>query len=166
MYALDTVIYIQLEALINGKAMHVMRFWWVCCYFFFQWELCGEKDANGTYISDVTVKIKEGNNEDLDIQKTVYILKVLSVNYIKKSAKDNSVTLRWFGGEPLCNSRAIDIICSELRKQGVVFTSSMVTNGYLFDVEAVQKDKKNWSYPLALVEAEIFVFKEEKKKER
>lgn len=46
MYALGTVIYIQLEGLMNGKAMHVMRFWWVCCYFF-QWEICGEKDTNG-----------------------------------------------------------------------------------------------------------------------
>lgn len=46
MHALGPVIYIQLGGLMNGKAMHVMRLWWVCCCCF-QWEICGEEDSNG-----------------------------------------------------------------------------------------------------------------------
>ena len=54
------------------------------------------------------------------------------------------VKLNWFGGEPLFNLVAIDIICERLAHLGVDFESSMVTNGYLFDDEIVKKAIENW----------------------
>lgn len=54
------------------------------------------------------------------------------VNYIEKTHY-NKVSLQWFGGEPLCNGKAIDIICSELKKRKIPYSSNMITNGYLFD---------------------------------
>ena len=54
------------------------------------------------------------------------------------------VSLRWFGGEPLYNGNVIDLICSELEKSGVPFKSSMISNGYLFDEDTVQKAVSLW----------------------
>ena len=66
------------------------------------------------------------------------------VRYIVAHRGNEEVTLRWFGGEPLVNVKAIDQICTELRAQGVPFTSSMVSNGYLFDADMVQRAKNLW----------------------
>lgn len=65
--------------------------------------------------------------------------------FIKKSSNGESVTFRWFGGEPLYNSAVIDIICSKLKGWGIEYQSSMVTNGYLFDEDTVKKAKENWN---------------------
>lgn len=54
------------------------------------------------------------------------------------------VNLSWFGGEPLYNMEAIDIICRRLEERGIVFYSKMISNGYLFDKEIVLKAKENW----------------------
>ena len=66
------------------------------------------------------------------------------VRYIVAHRGDEKITLRWFGGEPLVNAKVIDQICTELRAQGVPFTSSMVSNGYLFDADMVQRAKDLW----------------------
>ena len=66
------------------------------------------------------------------------------VRYIVAHRGDEKITLRWFGGEPLVNAKVIDQICTELRAQGVPFTSSMVSNGYLFDADMVQRAKNLW----------------------
>ena len=66
--------------------------------------------------------------------------------YIIRSSKGvDRIRLRWFGGEPLYNSKAIDIICSKLREANVNFYSNFVSNGYLFDDEAVKKGKEIWN---------------------
>lgn len=44
-----------------------------------------------------------------------------------------SVSLEWFGGEPLLNPDAADRICEQFSKQCVPFRSSVVTNGLLLD---------------------------------
>lgn len=41
------------------------------------------------------------------------------------------VTLKWFGGEPLCNTKAIDRICSNLKASGIEFKSDFTSNGAL-----------------------------------
>ena len=64
--------------------------------------------------------------------------------YIVKHRDDEKVEIRWFGGEPLVNAKVIDQICTELREQGVPFRSSMVSNGYLFDADKVQRAKDLW----------------------
>ena len=66
-------------------------------------------------------------------------------DYIIRSSKGNKVRIRWFGGEPLCNTEAIDIICSKLKANGTEFTCNFTTNGYLFNDENVKKALENWN---------------------
>ena len=66
------------------------------------------------------------------------------VRYIMAHRGDEEVSLRWFGGEPLVNVKVIDLICTELSEQGVTFHSSMISNGYLFDADMVQRAKDLW----------------------
>lgn len=63
---------------------------------------------------------------------------------VNKSLGDK-VTIRWFGGEPLCNQNAINIICNNLNKSGVKFESKMATNGYLFDSNLIMHAKNRWN---------------------
>ncbi len=55
-----------------------------------------------------------------------------------------SVRFRWFGGEPLMNVPVIDRISSEMDRNGVPFTSTIVTNGYLFSEELAEKAAGLW----------------------
>lgn len=71
--------------------------------------------------------------------------------FIFTSSKGNPVTIRWFGGEPLYNSEAIDIISEKLRNKGVEFYSSIVTNGYLFNAENIHKAKSIWNISRAQI---------------
>jgi radical SAM protein with 4Fe4S-binding SPASM domain len=66
------------------------------------------------------------------------------VRYIVAHRGDEKVNIRWFGGEPLVNTKAIDQICTELSQQGVPFRSSMISNGYLFDADRIQRAKDLW----------------------
>ena len=65
--------------------------------------------------------------------------------FIKDHCGGKEVRIGWFGGEPLYNHRAIDIICDTLRAEGVVFRSKMISNGYLFDDEMVEKAASSWN---------------------
>ena len=67
------------------------------------------------------------------------------VEYIKAHCNGKSVSISWFGGEPLYNMDVIDTICDGLRREGIDFQSSMVSNGYLFDEVAVQKAVEKWN---------------------
>ena len=66
-------------------------------------------------------------------------------DYIAKTSKGHPVSIKWFGGEPLYNDRVIDIICEQLTKKGVNFTSRITSNGYLFNKDTVQKAKTKWN---------------------
>ena len=57
---------------------------------------------------------------------------------------EKKVKISWFGGEPLVNIKVIDQICSELKEHDVPFKSSMISNGYLFDIDIVQRAKELW----------------------
>ena len=62
------------------------------------------------------------------------------ISYITKThAPHKKIHLRWFGGEPLVNSKVIDIICSGLTKNGIDFFSTMSSNGVLFSSEILEK---------------------------
>ncbi len=61
----------------------------------------------------------------------------------KRNPKE-MVHLRWFGGEPLYNDKAIDIICNDLAAKGIEYDSVMVSNGYLFDREMVDRAVNLW----------------------
>ena len=66
------------------------------------------------------------------------------VNYIITHRGEDKVKISWFGGEPLYNVGVIDQICSELKEHDVPFKSTMISNGYLFDAEMVQRAKDLW----------------------
>ena len=68
----------------------------------------------------------------------------------KKCGKENA-SIRWFGGEPLYNEKVIDIICEDLEKSGTPFSSTMVSNGYLFESETVKKAKEKWKLQLVQI---------------
>ncbi|MBR3738371.1 MAG: radical SAM protein [Eubacterium sp.] len=61
---------------------------------------------------------------------------------IKNAAKH--ITIQWFGGEPLINTKPIDIVSEKLIDANIDFKATMVSNGYLFDAEMVKKAVKLW----------------------
>ncbi len=65
--------------------------------------------------------------------------------YIERVCGGQKVKLTWFGGEPLYNARAIDVITGELRDRGISFRSRMISNGFLFDDETVRKAREEWA---------------------
>jgi len=67
------------------------------------------------------------------------------VEYIRNHCGKENVRLAWFGGEPLLNKAAIEIICDDLRKKKIEFSSRAVSNGYLFDRETVRNAVDNWN---------------------
>ena len=66
-------------------------------------------------------------------------------NYIADHCGGEKVKLNWFGGEPLFNKPAIDIICKDLEEKGIEYKSSMISNGYLFDMETVKTAVEKWN---------------------
>ena len=74
-----------------------------------------------------------------------------AAEYISRVSEGERVTLSWFGGEPLLNKRAIDIITSELRQRGVPFRSTIVSNGYLFDADTVKTAVSEWELKRAQI---------------
>lgn len=67
------------------------------------------------------------------------------VYYIADHCGGEKVGLKWFGGEPLFNKAAIDIICAGLRERSIEFTSNATSNGYLFDKETVETAVADWN---------------------
>lgn len=66
-------------------------------------------------------------------------------DYVKKNASSTDISIRWFGGEPLVNSTAIDIICNSLIADGIRFKSSIISNGLLFSDSIIQRAKTLWN---------------------
>lgn len=65
------------------------------------------------------------------------------VAFIKKIATSNKlIRIEWFGGEPLVNMPVIHKICERLTELGLVFESTMVTNGILLN-DKIAKTLKN-----------------------
>ena len=48
-------------------------------------------------------------------------------DFMIKSSSGTSLDIRWFGGEPLVNTTAIDIICDKMVTNGVPFKSSIIS---------------------------------------
>ena len=66
------------------------------------------------------------------------------VEYIISHSHGKKVSLQWFGGEPLVGMKIISLICRELTDRGVEFTSSMISNGALFDANVVNEARELW----------------------
>lgn len=67
-----------------------------------------------------------------------------TVNYIAAKCDSKPIKICWFGGEPLVGRKRISQICSELEQREIKFTSTMVTNSYLFDEELIRLAKNEW----------------------
>ncbi len=65
-------------------------------------------------------------------------------DFILKKSCGKRVHIMWFGGEPLYNALAIDIISNRLNDAGLEFGAEMVSNGYLFDEALVKKACSEW----------------------
>ena len=73
------------------------------------------------------------------------------VQYILKTHQKGSICLYWFGGEPLCNVQVIDYICKRMNDENIPFTSKIITNGYLFNEQLVQKAVDLWKLEFAQI---------------
>lgn len=71
-------------------------------------------------------------------------------DFIYKTCADATI-LKWFGGEPLLNTQAIDIITNRISLLGVSFSSQIVTNGYLFDSFMISKAADLWHLKRATI---------------
>ena len=67
--------------------------------------------------------------------------------YIMKKApnKENVLSLRWFGGEPLFNMKSMRYIMNFLKANGYRISSSMISNGYLFNEKVVEEAVNEWN---------------------
>lgn len=65
-----------------------------------------------------------------------------------KLVNKKNLNIQWFGGEPLLNHKIIDFIINNLspflKENKISFNSTMVSNGYLFDDEIIEKAKNLW----------------------
>lgn len=65
------------------------------------------------------------------------------------SGHDAPIKIRWFGGEPLCNSNAIDIISGRLNAAGLNYSSEAFTNG---DLLPCITDEQLWAWHLSKIQ--------------
>lgn len=64
---------------------------------------------------------------------------------IRTCDRGKTISIRWFGGEPLYNKKVITLICTDLKDAGVAFRSSIISNGLLFDEETVAQAIELWN---------------------
>lgn len=66
------------------------------------------------------------------------------VDFVAANHGNKPIHIRWFGGEPLVGIRQIDRISEALTNRNIEFSSSMTSNGYLFNEETVQRAESVW----------------------
>ena len=64
--------------------------------------------------------------------------------FIKDNSKQRMVKITWFGGEPLLATNVISKISMNLKKWGIPFSSSMITNGFFID-KYLKEAINNWN---------------------
>ena len=67
-----------------------------------------------------------------------------TAQYIIDHCEKQKVSISWFGGEPLFNKSVITTICNRLSEAGIDYSSSMISNGYLFDDNTVKEAVGTW----------------------
>lgn len=65
-------------------------------------------------------------------------------NYIIKHYDGESVYIGWFGGEPLYNTRVIDIICDKLIENNINYSANLTTNASLVTDDVLNKIHNKW----------------------
>ena len=63
---------------------------------------------------------------------------------INHRGEHEKIKISWFGGEPLFNFKVMDRICTRLTEQNVNYSSTIITNGYLFSEKMVEKAVQLW----------------------
>lgn len=75
-----------------------------------------------------------------------------TIRYIHATRrKDETISLHWFGGEPLMAEQIIERICTAMREVEVSYTSGIVTNGSLMNEELARKAKEEWNLTKAQI---------------
>lgn len=69
---------------------------------------------------------------------------IRTADYIINHCKGEKVSIQWFGGEPLYNRSVISLICRRLKEAGIVYHSTMISNGYLFNDSIITEAKEEW----------------------
>lgn len=77
--------------------------------------------------------------ENMNIETAEQLLEFI----LKKSSK-RSISIRWFGGEPLVNTEIIEYLSKRLHDENIDFVSSMVSNGYLLNDEMILRAVNQW----------------------
>ena len=78
------------------------------------------------------------HRSSMSLETAADVVKYIDHNMaIRNKAKNLSI--QWFGGEPLMNTEVMDYITAELEGKGINVTSSMISNGYLFNEENIAK---------------------------
>lgn len=67
------------------------------------------------------------------------------VEFMAKNRKDKPLEINWFGGEPLVGIKRIDQISQALKDREIPYSSSMISNGYLFDEEIADRCISLWN---------------------
>lgn len=117
----------------------------------FMWRMIADNDKNPPITSFVIYPTTDCNARcfycfELDCKRITMTEQTAHdvAEFIRKKSCGKNVHLMWFGGEPLYNMKAIDIICSDLAEMGIEYNSEMVSNGYLFDENVIEKAKDKW----------------------
>lgn len=71
-------------------------------------------------------------------------LALQTADYIISHSQGKKVSIQWFGGEPLYNKPIITLICHRLTDADIEYTSTMVSNGYLFNEGTIKEAKESW----------------------
>lgn len=66
-------------------------------------------------------------------------------DFIKSRRTEDEIGLTWFGGEPLMNMQIMDSLCDRLTKDGIGYSSYIISNGSLFTEEIVSSKKDVWN---------------------
>lgn len=73
------------------------------------------------------------------------------VQFIEKTRWQDTVTLLWFGGEPLAGSKIISRICRELEEKNIPFRSKIITNATLMSDKLLEEAVSLWHLEYAQV---------------
>ena len=68
-----------------------------------------------------------------------------TIRYILETRAEGTITLKWFGGEPLLCPDIIDRVSDALREAGVPFRSSVISNGSLITPAIIEKMTACWN---------------------
>lgn len=82
---------------------------------------------------------------NLNNKKSMTSETALKVAEYITSKANSEISLGWFGGEPLVNYKVINLITNYLKERNFKYKSDMITNGYLFTEDLINKAEELWN---------------------